>query len=110
MPTTAGHAAGTRPVRRLDNLLTFGNLWLYVLSLIRKRKRIYAYNLDADIEKGFGFRPSRVMVYIVLYKLENEGLIKSEFEQRRKYYSITDTGNGALKAAKSYFKSLAVKL
>lgn len=100
----------TRPVKRLDNLLTFGNLWLYILSLIRKNRRMYAYNLDAEIEKNFGFRPSRVMVYIVLYKLENEGLIKSEFEERRKYYSITKSGADALGTAKAYFKKLSGKL
>jgi len=100
----------TTPIKRLKNLLTFGNLWLYILSLIKKGKRAYAYNLDSEIEKEFFFKPSRVMVYIVLYKLENEGLIKSEFEERRKYYSMTKKGNETLKTAKQYFKVLAGKI
>jgi len=100
----------TKPIKRLKNLLTFGNLWLYILSLIKRNGRLYAYNLDSEIEKEFFFKPSRVMVYIVLYKLENEGLIKSEFEERRKYYSMTKKGNETLKTAKEYFKVLAGKI
>jgi DNA-binding PadR family transcriptional regulator len=110
MPQSESGAKGTKPIRRLENLLTFGNLWLYILSLIRKKGRAYAYNLDADIGKAFGFRPSRVMVYIVLYKLESEGLIKSEFQERRKYYSMTKQGEVALRAAKQYFRKLALRL
>ncbi len=103
-------AKGTKPIKRLENLLTFGNLWLYILSLIKRKGRAYAYMLDSGIEKEFAFKPSKVMVYIVLYKLENEGLIKSEFEERRKYYSMTKKGDGTLKAARQYFKVLASKL
>ncbi len=110
MPSSESSARSAKPIQRLENLLTFGNLWLYILSLIRKKGRAYAYTLDSDIEKGFAFRPSRVMVYIVLYKLENEGLIKSEFEERRKYYSMTKKGEDAIKVARQYFKLLAGKL
>jgi DNA-binding PadR family transcriptional regulator len=34
----------------------------------------------------------------------------SEFEERRKYYSMTKKGNETLKTAKEYFKVLAGKL
>jgi DNA-binding PadR family transcriptional regulator len=110
MPSHEGGAKGTKPIRRLQNLLTFGNLWLYILSIIKRKGRAYAYMLDAGIEKDFAFKPSKVMVYIVLYKLENEGLIKSEFEERRKYYSMTKKGDDTLKAARDYFKILAKRL
>jgi len=103
-------ALGTSPVKRLKNLLTSGNLWLYILSLIRIHGRIYAYKLDEEIEKEYLFRPNKVMVYIVLYKLENEKLIKSELEGRRKYYNITKKGIETLEYAKEYFKILADKL
>jgi DNA-binding PadR family transcriptional regulator len=101
---------GTKPIRRLDNLLTFGNLWLYILSLIARKGKAYAYNLDSEIEAKFSFKPSKVMIYIVLYKLEAEGLISSKFEERRKYYSMTEKGKETLKSAKEYFKALAGKL
>lgn len=100
----------TKPIKRLKNLLTSGNLWLYILSLIKAHKRLYAYNLDSQIEKEFFFKPSKVMIYVVLYKLEDEKLIKSEFKERRKYYSLTKKGAQTLKTAKEYFKVLGEKL
>jgi DNA-binding PadR family transcriptional regulator len=100
----------TKPIKRLKNLLTSGNLWLYILSLIKRDGKLYAYNLDSEIDKEFFFKPSKVMTYVVLYKLEDEKLIKSEFVERRKYYSLTKKGEETLKTAKEYFKVLADKL
>ncbi|VVB98523.1 Transcriptional regulator PadR-like family protein [uncultured archaeon] len=100
----------TKPIKRLRNLLTAGNLWLYVLSLIRQGGKVYAYELPDKIEKDFFFRPSRVMIYVVLYKLEAEGLISSEFEERRKYYHLTEAGKKTLEKAKDYFALLAKRL
>ncbi|HSB47496.1 MAG TPA: PadR family transcriptional regulator [Candidatus Bilamarchaeum sp.] len=97
------------PVKRLRRLLTSGNLWLYILSLLRKRK-LYAYELDKLIETEFGFRPDRIMIYVVLYRLEAEGLITSEYEERRKYYTITGKGEESLNVARDYFRMLSGKL
>lgn len=110
MPDSWVEALGSKPVRRLKNLLTVGNLWLYILSLIRAHGRAYAYNMDEEIEKEFFFRPSKALIYIVLYKLESEKLIMSKFEERRKYYTMTKTGEHALNAARDYFKALSGKL
>lgn len=98
-----------KPVKRLNRLLTSGSLWLYILSLATKGK-IYAYELDGKIEKEFSFRPNKIMNYIVLYKLEKEGMIISEFKERRKYYTITKKGKEALANAKEYLNILAKKL
>jgi DNA-binding PadR family transcriptional regulator len=103
-------AAFSTPVKRLSRLLTSENLWLYVLSMLKRNKKLYAYELDAAIEKGFGFRPNRIMIYIVLYKLESEGLIKSEFQERRNYYTLTEKGEDALEQARGYFKTLSARL
>ncbi len=100
----------SKPIKRLKRLLTSGNLWLYLLSLIRINKKLYAYELDKQIEKEFFFRPNKIMVYVVLYKLENEGLISSEFKERRKYYTITKKGIETLELAREYFKILSDKL
>lgn len=97
------------PIKRLKRLLTSGNLWLYILSLVKTRK-IYAYEMDSLVEKEFSFKPNKIMVYIVLYRLENEGLITSKFEERRKYYTITKKGKETLNSAREYFKVLANKL
>jgi len=103
-------AIGSRPIKRLRNLLTGGNLWLYLLSLISREGRLHAYDLDERIAKEFSFKPNKVMVYVVLYKLEAEGLIRSEQEERRKYYSLTDKGEEALSLAKEYFQILSKRL
>ncbi len=100
----------TAPIKRLRHLLTSGNLWLYLLSLIRKEGELYAYSLDERIEKEFLFRPNKIMVYVVLYRLEGEGLISSQFRERRKYYRLTGKGAQALGSAREYFKALAGKL
>ena len=86
----------TSPVRRLKNALTRQNLWLYVLSTLN-RKRVYAYGLGAEMEKRFGWKHGLITTYVVLYKLEAEGLIASEYEERRKYYRITEKGKKALR-------------
>jgi DNA-binding PadR family transcriptional regulator len=103
-------SAPPAPVKRLRRLLTSENLWLYVLSLLRRRKKLYAYELDGRIESEFGFRPDKIMIYIVLYRLEAEGLISSEFLERRKYYALAKKGRNALESARGYFKTLSQRL
>ena len=99
----------TKPIKRLKDLLTTGNIWLYVLSIMRTKK-IYAYTLAEEIETEFYFKPSRVMIYLVLYRLEAEGMIESEFEQRRKYYTLTEKGRKTMAEAKDYLLLLSKKL
>lgn len=98
-----------KPVKRLDYALKFGNLWLYILSLVKKRK-MHAYTLDDEIEKKFGFRPNKIMIYVVLYKLEAEKLIESNFEERRKYYKLTKKGNSVLEQGRKMLGELKNKL
>ena len=103
-------AIETRPLKRLKQMLSSGNIWLYLLSTIKKQKEAYAYNLNDKIEKIFKFKPGRVMVYIVLYRLENEKLIKSSFRDRRKYYRITEKGEETLKSAKQLLLLLSKRI
>ncbi len=95
------------PLRRLKKHLTNGNLWIYILSLIKRSKKSYAYALDNEIEKKFGFETNRVMIYLVLYRLESEKLIESKFENRRKYYKITKKGETVMENGKKYLKKLS---
>ena len=100
----------TKAVKRLKHLLTYENLWLYVLSIIKKHKHVYAYALDDQIEQVFSFRPNKIVGYIVLYKLEREGLISSKLIERRKYYEMTAKGEDALEKAREYIRMLRDKL
>lgn len=89
-----------RPLHRLWQSITLGNLWLSVLSLAARGK-IYAYNLPAAIKTRFGFSPSLLLVYLVLYRLESDGYLKSAEDGRRRYYSITPAGRAALASGKA---------
>jgi DNA-binding PadR family transcriptional regulator len=99
----------SRPMRRLKRVLTKGNLWLYILSKLRKNK-VYAYGLRNEIERDFGWSHGLITSYVVLYKLESEGLISSEFEGRRKYYRTTRKGSEELRKAKAYLHQLSRRL
>lgn len=106
--------------RRLVRKLTVENLWLYVLSLL-KREPLYGYEVGEKIKKNFGFKPGKVTCYIVLHKLESEGLISSKHSPektrttrslgpQRKYYVLTAKGEKALERAKSFLKKLSQEL
>ena len=75
-----------------------------------KSGKVYAYVLPDAIKKKFGFSPSKLMTYFVLYKLEDEGLISSAFSGRRKYYELTSKGRAALSDGKLALSSLSKKL
>jgi len=100
--------------RRLIRKLTVENLWLYVLSLLKKEP-LYGYEVSRKIEENFGFKPGRVTCYIVLYKLQSEGLITSkklreDSETQRKYYVLTKKGEKALEDAKEFLRRLSERL
>lgn len=98
-----------KPLSRLRNSLTHGNIWLSALSLM-KRKKVYAYALPEQIRRSFGYAPSKLMTYFVLYKLEDEKLITAAFEGRRKYYRLTPVGRKTLAQGKALLASLSKKL
>ena len=95
--------------------LTIENLWLYVLSLL-KESPLYGYEIVKRIEERFGFKPGRVTCYIVLHKLQSEGLIASAGSKadsggpQRKYYTLTREGEKALETAKDFLRGLAERL
>mgnify|MGYP002398902503 CR=1 FL=1 len=97
-------------LRRLKHTLTKENLWLYIFSVLKTKGKVYAYGLGSELERKFGWRHGLITSYVVLYRLEAEGLISSEYESRRKYYRLTPKGRKALAGAKSYMKSLAGRL
>jgi len=101
--------ADSKPVSRLKHSVTHGNIWLAALSLM-KEKKVYAYALPAQIAKRFGYSPSKLMTYFVLYKLEDEKLISAKFEGRRKYYELTPAGKKVLSVGKKMLASLSSKL
>ena len=97
------------PFERLQKLNTKGNLWIFVLSLLKKNPR-YAWEIQSLIEKKFNFKPGRITPYRVLYRLEKGGFVKSEMKERRRTYHVTEKGQEELKKAKNFYKNLLEKL
>ncbi|MFX1563684.1 MAG: PadR family transcriptional regulator [Promethearchaeota archaeon] len=105
----------TKAMRRLITRTTKENLWLYVLTLLVERD-YFAYELRGAIRDRFGVKIAAVTAYVLLYKLQREGLVELSAERRegkrptRKYYSITNLGHEALIDAKQYLQILTATL
>ncbi len=96
-----------KPVLRLKDSLTYGNIWIAIAAVLSRERKAYAYTLPEKIRKRFGFSPNKIMTYLVLYKLEDEGMIRSHFESRRKYYELTGRGRKARAEAKKILSAMA---
>lgn len=97
------------PNERLQKSNTIENLWIYILSLLREGK-VYAWKIPGLVEKEFKFKPGKITPYRVLYRLEKEGLVKSEMEERRRIYQITGKGKKELELAKEFFQEILNKI
>jgi PadR family transcriptional regulator PadR len=98
-----------KPLERLARKIGIENLWLYVLAEL-SRGDSYPYELAKAIERDFGVKPGKVLPYVVLSKLEEEGFVESYNRERRRYYRITERGKRLLKEGVSYLRGLADKL
>lgn len=100
--------AKSQEIRRLERKLTKELLWIYILSILKKKK-MHAYALRKEIKKRFDFLPGNVSAYVVLYKLESRGFVSVKAEGTRKIYSLTASGKKLLNEAKGYFRSVSKK-
>ncbi len=87
----------------MDTELLKGTLSLLILSLL-SRKEMYGYEIAATVHRDtdgtFTWREGSL--YPNLHKLEADGLIRGEWEEKdtgrkRRYYHITARGKAALK-------------
>ncbi|MCX8182055.1 MAG: PadR family transcriptional regulator [Candidatus Methanomethyliaceae archaeon] len=98
-------------LRRLEEKVTKENLWIYILSLLRERP-LYAYEIKERIRERFGFEPATITAYVVLYRLEREGLVESRQEKGasdnvvRRYYRITEKGLQTMEAGREFLKKI----
>ena len=59
---------------------------------------MYAYEISKNIKQRFAFSTATITVYVILYKMQREGLIQMVEERvysgkpTRKYYEVTDDG------------------
>lgn len=105
--------APDKPLERLKTKTTIECLWPHILSLMKK-KPVYAYEIRKLLQEKSGFTVGQVTAYMVLYKLENQGYVETEWrivnQRQRKYYKTTQKGRKALDEAVKYLKETAKKL
>lgn len=100
---------------RLRTKLTKENLWLYILRMLMEHP-MYAYEISKNLKDRFGFSTATITVYVVLYKMLFEGLIKIKQEEHftgrpdRKYYEITEKGTKSLKMGIEFIEKTIKKL
>ena len=92
-----------RPVERLKRKMEKENLWLFILTLLSKKKR-YGKELRKLIEKNFGFLTGMMTAYKVLYLLELDGYVRSKKEGKIVFYEITEKGKKELEHARQILK------
>lgn len=103
------------PIERLKNKITKEVMWLYILKLLRAKPR-YAYELNEEIQKAFGFNAAKITSYVVLYRLELDRHVTSKMDKvtkggpARKYYYITKKGQKLFSEGKSLLKETIKKL
>ena len=97
------------PFDHLQKSNTKENLWIYILSLLKKGE-IYGWEIRSLIEKNFNFRPGLITPYRVLYRLEADGFVKSELKERRRVYKITKKGEEELKKAKNFYRQILTQI
>ncbi|MFH0862019.1 MAG: PadR family transcriptional regulator [Candidatus Altiarchaeota archaeon] len=102
-----------RPIQRLIANTTTNCLWPYILALL-KTEPVYAYLIQDMVKERFGFEVGQVTAYMVLYKLESNGYVQTEWRsvenRQRKYYKITPIGSKALEDSIDYLAKTAQKL
>lgn len=93
-----------KPIDRLKEKVQKENLWIFILSLLKKKER-YGYEIRDLVRKRFGFLSGNVTAYKILYLLEKGGYVSSKKEGKR-YYKITSDGREQLKKSKMFFESI----
>ena len=97
--------------KRLVTKITKENLWLYILKMLMGRP-MYAYEISKGLSERFSFSAATVTVYVVLYKMQREGMIRIAEERAslgrptRKYYAITDEGRENLLKGKTFLEGV----
>lgn len=91
---------------RLVEKLTKENLWLYILTMLKERP-MYGYEIAGRLKTEFGIPIATITAYVVLYKMEREGLVERSVEHpevpvgsrinvRKVYYRQTEKGREML--------------
>jgi len=90
-----------------------GVLELVILKLLSK-KEMYGYELVAELNRqGNSFSIKEGTLYPILYRLEDDGLMETRWEQPvsrgkpKKYYSVTHKGEQVMSESYAWWKIIA---
>lgn len=75
-----------------------------------KKDSHYAWDLHTLIEEEFGFKPGNITPYRVLYRLEEQGFVKSVVDDRRRVYKITAMGEKEFEKVKDFYSHILKKI
>ncbi|MCG2869630.1 MAG: PadR family transcriptional regulator [Vulcanisaeta sp.] len=76
-----------KALARLVSKLTKENLWIYVVRLLMERP-MYGYEIAKEVRARFNIDITNVGVYMVLYKMERDGLIETFTSGGSKMYRL----------------------
>jgi DNA-binding PadR family transcriptional regulator len=79
------------PIKRFNNSITEGNLWIYVLALA-KEVEIKEEDVNRLIFEKFGFLPNTLMIKTVLFRLRKDDYITKEKLAGKKAYKTSEKG------------------
>ena len=69
-----------------------------VILLELKKRSVSGYDLISYVHNKFDIMLSSGTVYSCLYALERDGLVKSEDTERRRVYTLTESGKETVRA------------
>jgi PadR family transcriptional regulator, regulatory protein PadR len=99
-------------VKRLKEKTGKELLWPYILSLLNKSPR-YPNELKDLLSLEFNVSLGKILSYVVVYKLEDEGFVKRKVDdkdKRKQMFYITPKGKKELAYARKYFLGLSNRL
>jgi len=77
---------------------------------------MYAYEIGKNLKNRFHFSVATVTTYVILYRMQFEGLIRVKTEKTdsrradRKYYEPTEKGLETLQKGKSFLQEVITRL
>ncbi len=89
----------TRALERLWRKLTTENLWLYVTRVLLDHGPMRAYDVRKHIIRRFGFKPTTITVYTVVYRMAREGLLEKIVVDGDTLYRVSEKGARAFNEA-----------
>jgi len=95
------------PLQRLRKKLTIENLWLYIISTLKRNGPTYAYDIRRRLDREYGIKPATITVYTVIYRLQRMGLIEKRPDGT---YEATELGLETLRRGLSLLRDILEKL